>query len=76
MLLLRLQEQAKQAEVIKKTVSINQDIAESIKNENEQFNPINVMAESNANDTAQVAAQACAINDMVDEMSRLLKRED
>ncbi|MDE6209503.1 MAG: hypothetical protein K2M73_07515 [Lachnospiraceae bacterium] len=66
----------KQAEVIKKTVSINQDIAESIKNENEQFNSINVMAESNANDTAQVAAQASAINDMVDEMSRLLKCED
>lgn len=30
----------KQAKVIKKTVSINQDIAESIKNENEQFKRI------------------------------------
>lgn len=67
---------SEQAEVIKKTVSINQDIAESIKNENEQFNSINAMAESNANDTAEVAAQASAINDMVDEMSKLLKRED
>ncbi len=67
---------SKQAEVIKKTVSINQDIAESIKNENQQFNSINAMAESNANDTTEVAAQASVINEMVDEMSRLLKRED
>lgn len=34
------------------------------------------LAESNATDTAQVAAQASAINDMVDEMSRLLQREE
>ena len=66
---------SKQAEVIKKTVSINQDIVESIRNENEQFNSIKAMAENNANDTASVTAQANAINDMVDEMSRLLKEE-
>ena len=66
---------SKQAEVIKKTVSINQDIAESIKSSNDQFGAINAMAESNAGDTAEVAAQATAINDMVDEMSRLLKAE-
>lgn len=65
----------KQSEVIKKTVSINQDIAQSIRNENEQFASINLMAENNANDTAQVAAQAGAINEMVDEMSKLLKHE-
>ncbi len=63
----------KQAEVIKKTVTINQDIAESIRNEIEQFDNINSMVESNATDTAQVADQANAINEMVDEMSRLLK---
>lgn len=66
----------KQAEVIRNTVSINQDIAESIRNANEQFGSINAMAENNAKDTTEVAAQAGAINDMVDEMSRLLKRED
>ena len=66
----------KQSEVIKKTISINQDIAESIKNENEQFAAIHAMAESNANDTALVATHAGAINDMVDEISVLLKRED
>lgn len=66
----------KQSEVIERTVSINQDIAENIRNENEQFNSINTMAESNANDTAEVAKQAGVINEMVDEMSRLLKREE
>ncbi|MDD6070789.1 MAG: methyl-accepting chemotaxis protein [Clostridiales bacterium] len=65
----------KQAEVIQKTVSINHDIAESIKNENEQFISINAMAESNANDTAEVTMQANTINSMVDEMSHLLKIE-
>ena len=64
----------KQSEVIKRTVSINQDIAESIKNENEQFNAINTMAESNANDTTNVALQAGAINEMVDKMAVLLKQ--
>lgn len=67
---------SKQAEVIKKTVSINQDIAESIKTENVQFASIHSMAEGNANDTAAVASQASAINEMVDEMSKLLKREE
>lgn len=65
---------SKQAEVIKKTVSFNQDIAESIRNENEQFNSINAMAESNATDTGEVTAQANEINEMVAEMSRLLKQ--
>lgn len=66
----------KQADVIQKTVSINQDIAESIKNENEQFVSINEMAESNANDTAEVAMQANTINSIVEEMSQLLKFEE
>lgn len=53
-------------------VSINQDIAESIQSENEQFASIHEMAESNASHTEQVAAQAGSINGMVDEISRLL----
>lgn len=64
-----------QAEVIKSTVEINQAIAESIKNENEQFGAISAMAESNASDTVEIAAQAGTINTMVDEMSLLLGRE-
>lgn len=65
----------KQADVIKNTVSINQDIVESIKFEYEHFTSINSMAESNANDTAEVAAQANAINDMVDKITQLLKQD-
>lgn len=67
---------SQQSEVIKKTVSINQDIAENIRNENEQFISINDMAESNANDTAEVATQAGTINDMVDKMADLLKQDE
>lgn len=64
-----------QAAVIKNTVEINQHIAESIKNENEQFTSISSMAESNASDTIEVATQATTINDMVNEMSVLLQRQ-
>ena len=66
----------KQSEVIKKTVSINQDIAESIRNENEQFNSINAMVESNTTNTAEVATQASAINEMVNRIAELVKQED
>ncbi len=66
----------KQSEVIKKTISINQDIVENIRNENEQFNSINAMAESNANDTTEVATQASVINEMVDKMTQLLKQDN
>lgn len=66
----------KQSEVIKKTISINQDIAESVRSENERFNSINAMAESNANDTTEVATQAGVINEMVDKMTQLLTKED
>ena len=59
----------KQAGVIKKTVSINQDIAEEIRNTAAQFDTINAMAESNVNDTTGVNAQANAIRSMVDEMN-------
>lgn len=67
---------SKQSEVIKRTVSINQDIAESIRNENNQFNSINTMAESNAEDTTNVATQASIINEMVDKIAVLLKQDE
>ena len=63
-----------QSDVIKRTISINQDIAESIRNENEQFNSINTMAENNANNTTNVALQAGAINEVVDKIAVLLKQ--
>ncbi len=65
-----------QSEVIKNTVLINQDIAESIRNENEQFSAISEMAESNASDTAEVATQANTINEMVNKMTLLLKKDE
>lgn len=67
---------SKQAQVIEKTVSINQDIAASIRNDNAQFNSINDMAEGNANDTAEVASQANAIKDMVQKMTILLSGDE
>lgn len=66
----------KQADVIHKTVSINQSIAEGIKNVTDQFGSINAMVESNASNTTEVNAQANAINGMVDEMGQLLNLED
>lgn len=66
----------KQSDVIKNTVSINQDIAESIRNENEQFNSINAMAENNAIDTTHVAAEANRINAMVERIAELLKQDE
>lgn len=62
----------RQSEIIKKTVEINQNIAESIRSENEQFVAISTMAGNNATNTEHVAQQASAINDMVDEINRLL----
>lgn len=63
-----------QSEVIERTLLINQDITQSIRNENEQFNSINVMAEGNASDTTNVALQASVINKMVDKMMMLLNQ--
>lgn len=67
---------SKQAEVIKRTISINQDIAESIKGENEHYNAINQMAESNASDTTNIALQAGTINEMVDKMTALFQQDE
>lgn len=66
----------KQAMVIQNTVDINKEIAESIRNENTQFNSINDMVESNVNDISQMTTQINAINGMVDEINKLLKGED
>lgn len=65
----------KQAAVIKDTVAINQDIAQSIRNENEQFKSINAMVESNVNDIAGMTEQVNTINGMVDEINSLLDNQ-
>ncbi len=64
---------AKQSEVIARTITINQEIAENFRSANEQFNSINAMAANNANDTQQVAAGVSEINEMVEEMTSLLE---
>jgi Methyl-accepting chemotaxis protein len=66
----------KQAMVIQKTVSINKEIAENIRNENTQFHSIHDMVESNVSDISEIAAQISAINEMADEINRLLKEEE
>ena len=65
----------KQADVIRNTVLINNDIAESIRNENQQFNSINAMVETNVNDITEMTAQVSSINAMVDKINNLLKNE-
>ena len=62
-----------QSAIIGQTVQINQDIAESIRAENAQFESIRAMAESNAQNTEEVANQARTIGDMVDEIRVLLR---
>lgn len=66
----------KQAMVIQNTVSINQEIAENIRSANTQFHSINEMVENNANDIMEMAAQVKAINEMVDEMNHILKKDE
>lgn len=63
----------RQAEVIKSTVSINQSIAESIKDEIAQFKSIDAMAGGNAEDIEQITHQVALINGMVGEVNDLLK---
>ncbi|MDD6070791.1 MAG: methyl-accepting chemotaxis protein [Clostridiales bacterium] len=65
----------KQAEVIRNTVSINRDIAQSVRIENEQFVSINKMVESNVNDITEMTEQVNLINGMADEINSLLTVE-
>ncbi len=65
----------KQATVIKDTVMINQDIAENIYNENQQFKSINAMVESNVNDIVGMSEQVNSINGMVEEINILLANQ-
>lgn len=66
----------KQAEVIRNTVTINQDIAQSVRMENEQFDSINQMVESNVNDINEMTKQVNIINGMADEINSLLTAEE
>lgn len=62
----------KQAEVIHSTITISEDIASSILQENQQFSNISTMVEKNIEDIAQMIEQVTTINQMTDEIDKLL----
>ncbi len=68
--------QNKQSDVIKNTISINKDIAESISMENQQFVSINAMVENNVQNITGMTEQISKINVMVDEINNLLNSEE
>lgn len=67
---------SRQAEVIRGTIAISEDIAENIRQENQEFSNINDMADSNANDMTNMTKQVAAINSMVDEINELLGKNN
>lgn len=62
----------KQSIVIRDTVEINHTIADRINQVNSEFANINTMVENNANDIEQMTAQIAALNQMAEEINRLL----
>lgn len=66
-------ENERQTDIIRNTVDINADIAESIENENERFRTISEMVESNAKDAMHMRKQVAAINGMAEQIDELLK---
>ncbi len=63
---------SKQAEVIHSTITISEDIANSIRQENEEFSNISKMVENDIIDIAQMIEQVTTINQMTDEIDKLL----
>ena len=66
--------QSRQLEVIKHTVDISEDIANSIHQENIEFTEISRMVETNAADSAHVAEQVGAITQMAEQIDMLLSK--
>lgn len=62
-----------QNEVIKETVVINEDIADSIMKENVEFSNITRMVQSNAEDVNTLSNQVDSINNMIIELEKLLE---
>lgn len=65
-----------QAGVIHNTVRMNEDIAESIRQENTEFVNMNSMVENNTEDVARIAEQVTELNKMVEEMNQLLLQKN
>lgn len=64
-----------QSDVIQGTVEINEDIAERIRLENEEFSNIASMVQSNTSEILALSEQVDTINTMVEEMESLLETE-
>ena len=62
-----------QKQVIRETVSINEDIAADIKQENEEFNNIADMLKNNVEEIKTMTIQVDTINTMVTELESLLE---
>ncbi|MBQ7782688.1 MAG: hypothetical protein IJ368_01835, partial [Oscillospiraceae bacterium] len=63
----------RQSDIIRTTVDINADIAESIENENKEFNAISNIVGNNAKDAVHMQNQVDAINAMAGQIDELLK---
>lgn len=61
--------------VIKGTVEINEDIAERIHSENEEFSNIASMVQNNREEIMELSNQVDTINSMVEELEKLLVTE-
>lgn len=64
-----------QSRVIQGTVEINEDIAERIHTENEEFSNIASMVQSNSREIMELSEQVDTINSMVEELEKLLEGE-
>lgn len=62
-----------QNKVIQKTVAINEDIAERILQENEEFTNIANMVQNNTNEILTLSSQVDNINSMITELEELLE---
>lgn len=62
-----------QNKVIQKTVAINEDIAERIQQENEEFTNIANMVQNNTNEIFTLSSQVDKINSMITELEELLE---
>lgn len=64
---------SEQNKVIRQTVAINEDIAQSIVSENTEFSNIAEMVQSNAQDITALLNQVESINAMITELEKLLE---
>ena len=64
---------AKQSEIIRHTVNMSADIADSIETSNKEFEVISGMVLQNAQDAQSMTEQVTAINKMAGQIDELLK---